>query len=408
MSHIREMDGIHSTVLMVQVENEPGMLGDSRDRCAAADAAFSKPVPEELTALLNDDWESLHPHMRQTLSAAGFDQGRSEAGGNWESTFGESEKTDELFMAYHFAKYVEHVAKEGKQAYPLPLFTNVWMNYALDDEAQAFPVVAGGGGRPGDYPSGGATSNVLDIWQMFAPALDFIAPDIYLNDYSRSCANYRHRNQPLLIPEQRRDAYGARRIWTAYGSFAALGTSPFGIDTMEPTHNPFAGPYGLLQSVSGIVLEAQSRPGSSIGFFLDEIPADGNDTCKPIVHCFGEYELTIQRSFVFGKPGPGSGMVIHRGGGIFLLLGSGFQVRARSVVPSATFTGILRFEEKTTTGGLSGSLRTLRTLNGDETRSGQLAIMPNEDPDYGDFPICVTIPAKTMIAELEVYYLKDD
>jgi hypothetical protein len=34
--------------------------------------------------------------------------------------------------------------------------------------------------------------------------------------------------------------------------------------------------------------------------------------------------------------------------------------------------------------------------------------MPSEDPDYGGFPISVTIPARTMIAEVEVYALQDD
>ena len=49
-----------------------------------------------------------------------------------------------------------------------------------------------------------------------------------------------------------------------------------------------------------------------------------------------------------------------------------------------------------------------RILNGDETRSGAFCMMPNEEPDYGGFPICVTIPARTMIAEVEVYSLEED
>ena len=48
---------------------------------------------------------------------------------------------------------------------------------------------------------------------------------------------------------------------------------------------------------------------------------------------------------------------------------------------------------------------TLRRLNGDETRSGQFVIMPNDDPDYGGFPISITIPARTRIAECEIYCL---
>jgi hypothetical protein len=30
-------------------------------------------------------------------------------------------------------------------------------------------------------------------------------------------------------------------------------------------------------------------------------------------------------------------------------------------------------------------------------------MMPNEDPDYGGFPIAITIPARTGIAEVEFY-----
>ena len=270
-----------------------------------------------------------------------------------------------------------------------------------------FPIVAGGGGHPGDYPSGGGTSTVLDVWQQFAPSLDFIAPDVYLNDYASSCHKYRHRNQPLFIPEQRRDEYGARRIWTAYGSYQAIGVSPFGIDTLEPATNPFTRYYGLLQSVSQIVLEAQTRPDSSVGFFFDELTADGADPSHSVIKHWGEYEVTIERCFVFGKAGPGAGMVIHLGGPKFLLIGWGFQVRARSLSPTSSFTGFLRFEEKVVVSRETGQLRTLRKLNGDETRSGVFAMMPNEDPDYGGFPICVTIPAHTMIAELEVYSIED-
>ena len=53
-----------------------------------------------------------------------------------------------------------------------------------------------------------------------------------------------------------------------------------------------------------------------------------------------------------------------------------------------------------------GTLKTERKLNGDETRSGKFCMMPNEEPDYGGFPICVTIPARTMIAEVEVYSIE--
>jgi hypothetical protein len=403
LRHIKECDEAHSTVVMVQVENETGLLGDSRDGSAAAEKQFNESVPEDLVQFLAQDWEALHVDLKANLKHF---KAQKISRGTWEQVFGKSSHTDELFMAYNYAHYLNKVAAAGKKEFPIPLYTNVWQNYVGDDGDNNFPVVVGGGGEPGDYPSGGGTSNVLDVWQRFAPSLDFIAPDVYLNDYASSCRKYRHRNQPLFIPEQRRDEYGARRIWTAYGSYQAIGVSPFGIDTLEPSTNPFTRHYGLLKSVSQIVLDAQTRPNSSVGFYFDELNEDNSDSSKPVVKQWGGYEITVERCFVFGKAGPGAGMVIHLGGPRFLLIGWGFQVRARALSPTSTFTGFLRFEEKIV-GKESGELQTLRVLNGDETRSGIFAMMPNEDPDYGGFPICVTIPARTMIAQLEVYSIEE-
>ena len=42
----------HGTVVMVQVENESGLLSDSRDRNELAEAAWNSPVPTELIAHL--------------------------------------------------------------------------------------------------------------------------------------------------------------------------------------------------------------------------------------------------------------------------------------------------------------------------------------------------------------------
>ncbi|KAL1610476.1 hypothetical protein SLS60_002144 [Paraconiothyrium brasiliense] len=48
LAHIKEVDEGHNTVVMVQVENEPGLLFDSRDGSKLADAVLSKDVPSEL------------------------------------------------------------------------------------------------------------------------------------------------------------------------------------------------------------------------------------------------------------------------------------------------------------------------------------------------------------------------
>jgi hypothetical protein len=400
LAHIKEIDDKDNTVLMVQVENEVGLLFDSRDGSAEANRLFAEAVPSDLLRFLLQDYDFLHDDLKANLTT--FVARSKPQSGTWEDVFGASNKTDELFMAYHYAHYVNRVAAAGKAEYPIPLYTNVWQNCAEEDIDSDVPIVAGGGGEPGDYPSGGGTTNVLDIWLRFAPDLEFIAPDIYLNDYSNLCAKYRHRDNLLFIPEQRRDEYGARRIWIAYGTFQALLASPFGIDTLEPESNPFTKHYGLLSQVSQIVLEAQRNPGSSVGFCFDELTG-ALDPSKPIIQIFGDWKVTIERSFVFGKPGTGSGMVIHRGGGRFLLIGWGFQVKGQSTKPNTRFSGILRMEEKVVQDKATGKLRTLRTMGGDETRSGAYAMMPNEEPDYGGFPIAITIPARTAIAEVEFY-----
>lgn len=408
MAHLKELDEKHSTVIMVQVENECGLLGDSRDAGKAAVKKFNEPVPQDLIKKLAGDFDKLRPELQKALSTFRATSNGSK-GGSWEEVFGKSQQTDEIFMAYHYALYLNQVASAGKQQYPLPLYTNVWQNYVGDDAENPFPVVAGGGGFPGDYPSGGSVIDVIDIWHAFAPSLDFIGPDIYLNEYNSSCAKYRHNNQPLFVPEQRRDDFGARRIWKAYGSYQALGAAPFGIDTVEPADNPFRQHYGLLKSVRQIVLQAQ-RDGNSVGFYFDELNPDGSDPSPKVQVRFGDFNLTIQRSFVFGKPSPGWGMVIHTGKSsgkdTFLLIGLGFMVEFHHV--SKQYTSILRFAEKEVVDAEKGELRTLRMLNGDETRSGLYCIMPNEDPDYGGFPISITIPAGTCIAECEAYAIGEE
>ena len=402
LRHVREVDERHYTVIMVQVENEVGLLGDSRDGSTAANKRFSEPVPKELVEHLSRRWDILHPDLKANLKTF---KTLAKSSGSWEEVFGKSEQTDELFMAYYYTLYVEHVAAAGRKEYGIPLFTNVWQNSVDADGGNDLPIIAGGGSGPGSYPSGGGVTNTLDIWKAFAPSLDLIAPDIYLNNYSILCTKYRHLGQPLFIPEQRRDEYGARRIWKAIGSHQAIGTSPFGIDTVEPATNPFTKHYGLLAQVKDFVLEAHRKPGSSVGFFFDELLPSGRDPSPPTVAEFGEFEVTINRSFVFGKPGPGAGMVIHLSGAKFLLVGWGFQVSFKSLSPKSTFTGILSFIEKMVSKE-TGKLIMGRKLNGDETRSGKFCVMPSEDPDYGGFPISITIPARTMIAECEAYSLE--
>lgn len=397
------------TVIMVQVENEVGVLGDARDRSATASQVFDSAVPADFLHFILEDWHLLHRNFKAKLQRNMAPAEKFSEGKGWSATFDESVYTDEMFMAYHYARYIQRVAEAGKEEYGLPMFANFWQNYGEDHMAKQYATLAGGGDLPGDYPSGGAVSNVIDIWMRFAPALDFLSPDTYLNDYHSVCTTYRHRNQPLFIPEQRRDEYGARRIWAAIGAYQAIGACPFALDTLEVESCAFTKHYALLGQVSNAILAAQQKPESIVGFFFDE-PGHRDESTHPapVVEMDG-YEISIEQAFTTGSPQPGYGVVIQLGlnpdrTAKFLLAGAGFQVKFRSLRKGAHFTGILKLEEKVKDRN-SGGFVTRRLLNGDETRSGQQAIMPNEEPDTGGFPININIPAVTRIAECTVYEL---
>ena len=49
MKHLAEADKEHGTFLMIQIENEIGMLESARDHSSLADKAFFSPVPEKTT-----------------------------------------------------------------------------------------------------------------------------------------------------------------------------------------------------------------------------------------------------------------------------------------------------------------------------------------------------------------------
>lgn len=189
MEFLREFDGKAQTVLMVQVENESGLLGAARDFCEAAEKVFNGPVP----AMLEED---------------------TDKNGTWEEVFGED--AGEAMMAWAFARAVERIARAGQAQYPLPMYTNAWI--------EQYPW------RPGTYPCGGPTGRMLAIWKLAAPSLMGIAPDIYLPDMKRVMEEYDREDNPLLIPEARRDVMTASYAIYSITARGAIGYAPFGIE----------------------------------------------------------------------------------------------------------------------------------------------------------------------------------
>jgi hypothetical protein len=208
MSHLKAVDAQH-TVLMVQVENEPGTWGHVRDESPVAERAFDAAVPEALVKALQ---KSVAP------------------GANWRDAFGDD--ADEFFHAWSVARYVGHVAAAGKAVYPLPLYANAALRDPLDP------------GRPPKYESGGPTDNVIGIWKAAAPALDLVAPDIYMPDsarYLKVLELYDRPDNALFVPEMGHGAAYARYFFAALGR-GAIGFSPFGIDYTGYASSPLGAP----------------------------------------------------------------------------------------------------------------------------------------------------------------------
>ena len=197
MQHLKDADP-ERTVLMVQVENETGTYGSVRDYCPEANKLFDGPVPPEI------------------LKAMGKTPATPDA--NWETVFGP--EAEVYFHAWAIAKYVGEVAAAGKAAYPLPLYVNAALRDPLTPEV------------PVTYESGGPTDNVIPIWKAEAPAIDVLAPDIYLSgteQYLKTLDLYHRPDNALFVPETSGAVHEARFLFSALG-LQAIGYSPFGLD----------------------------------------------------------------------------------------------------------------------------------------------------------------------------------
>src|SRR5271165_3540099 len=146
MQHIKEVDPEH-TVIMVQVENEAGSLGDSRDRSSLAEAAWAEPVPAELMDHLKKYKTTLLPEMQEVWGRNGFKES-----GTWAEVFGTDPRADEIFMSYYIGKYTGKVAKAGKAELNIPMYANAWLGPQPGAEL------------PGQWPSGGPVARVMDVY----------------------------------------------------------------------------------------------------------------------------------------------------------------------------------------------------------------------------------------------------
>lgn len=213
MAHLREVDSQH-TAIMVQVENEIGMIPGARDHCAAADEAWYQPVPQPFM-----DYLVSHKDNLGATLAAQWAAGGNRTSGSWTEVFGDSPATEELFQAWAFAQYMDAVTASGKAQLDLPMFTNAALIRT--------------GTQPGQYPSAGPLPHLADIWRAGAPHLDFIAPNLYFPNFAQWADAYVTSGNPLFVPEALRSVDAAANALYSYGKHAALGFAPFGIESIS-------------------------------------------------------------------------------------------------------------------------------------------------------------------------------
>ncbi|MDR3189132.1 MAG: DUF5597 domain-containing protein [Prevotellaceae bacterium] len=348
MGHLALTDAAERTVIMVQVENEIGMIPDARDYCPEATARFTAPVPRQLIGYLSAHEATLHPALRARWEANG-----RQAEGSWQKVFGEGLEADEIFMAYHYGLFVEEVARAGKEAYALPMYLNAALNSR--------------GRKPGQYPSAGPLAHLLDVWRAAAPSIDFIAPDIYDPGFASWCAQYHASGNPLFIPEIRMSDDNAAKVFYAFGEHDAMGFSPFSIEDVRTS--PLSKSYGVLRQLAPLLAEAQGK-GKTCGFLFDR------DSAWRVAE-LGGYRILGQHVYAFGwsprardgSPWPEAGaLVIQLSDDEFLVAGSGVAVTFMSAHPDAPVTGI-GYVDKVTVA--NGNVTPLYRLNGDQSHQGR-------------------------------------
>ena len=284
MRHIKERDPQREVVVMMQIENEIGMLESARDHSPLAEKAYKQE--------------------------------------RWAERYGTDEYADEKFMALSYARYVEHLAKAAREIHDMPLYVNAAMNSR--------------GRRPGEYPSAGPLAHLIDFWHEGAPSIDMLAPDIYDTGFKSWCAQYAMPLRPqdggtiknrLFIPESRCCENSGVRALYAFGEHQALGFSPFAIDQGSPKETKsVTQSYALLQQIFNFQLSIFNLKTWGLLFDQEDRERIINDD-NVVMTCRHYFTLPWDPRASDGTTWPeGGAMLIRLGKYDYLLAGSGVVI----------------------------------------------------------------------------------
>ena len=343
LQHVKSADQTERSVLMVQVENEPGLIGTDRDYSEAANHLFDGPVPKELLGFIESHRQHLSAPMANVWN-------KSPKSGSWKQVFGEL--APESFSAWLVSNYVNTVATAGKHEYPLPMYVNVWLIEGVE--------------RPGGWPSGGATVNAFDVWKAAAPAIDVLAPDIYYPKFYDVAAQYYRTDNPLFVPETNFNPYFIGFAYTTFGYFNGIGFSPFGIDDVlkggagAAIGAGFEDTYRVLRPLLPLISRYQYT--GKLHPVLQGL-ANGEDW-KQSIRVSDRLAANIEFTATFDPAkGRASGMIIALAPDDFIVMGTGFDVKFREMEGPLRDAQLISIEEGTFQGD---QWVATRRLNGDE------------------------------------------
>ena len=335
MKFLREYDKCH-TVIMMQVQNEPGTWGSVRDYSKSVDRLFNSEVPAAL----------LKPEYLTELGAL-------KNKGTWAEVFGE--RADEYFNAWHIASYIEYVAAAGKAVNPLPMFVNAALRAPFGNPPAT------------QYESGGPTDNVICIYKAAAPHIDLVAPDIYQNgdaNYMKSIELYTRPDNCLMVPESSNQPKYLYEVISR-----GIGFAPFGVDGGRHLGS-LPDEYGMLKPIAGKL--AQWRLEDRIHTAIE--PEDHSvqyldlDGWQAVLTFGRARRSNVQGAAYNGEPEPATGhaMLVELAPGDYYAFGKNVRY---SFKPQGKDEGkpwhYLRVEE-----GVfdeNGEWQMTRVLNGDQT-----------------------------------------
>lgn len=313
MGHIKDVDEKENTVIMVQVENEIGMLESARDHSKTANKLFSSAIPEELSLYMKKNKSTLHPWLKEKWNNAG-----KKTEGTWEEVFGKDIYTDEIFMAWQYAAYVEKMIKKGREVYNLPMYVNAAMNSRNR--------------KPGEYPSAGPLAHLIDIWKCAAPSIDLLAPDLYDKGFVDWVAQYKLHNNPLFIPEIKLEANDGVRAFYVFGQHDAIGFSPFSIED-APDNGEFklTKGYKTLEELMPIITKYQGK-GMMKGILFDqENKSQDIEWDGMTLQCKHFFTLPWDPRATDGSTWPeGGGLIIRLNKFEYIVAGSGIVIEFKN------------------------------------------------------------------------------